>query len=126
MTTRLGLARRANQPEPVKSQNQKYFALPEFRFTLFTIPSQAHLRDVSRSSRYVGHGMRWAAAASGDLHRTKTLQRTAKSCGPGAATLASIRPGCAGAATVTKKAAHRGEHEANRQTIARGKPGLSG
>ena len=30
----------------------------------------------------------------------------------------------AGAATVTKKAAHRGEHEGNRQAIARGKPGL--
>ena len=28
----------------------------------------------------------------------------------------------AGSATVTKNAAHRGEHEASRQTIARGKP----
>jgi hypothetical protein len=28
----------------------------------------------------------------------------------------------AGSATVTKNAAHRGEHEANRKTIARGKP----
>src|SRR5207237_5301876 len=54
------------------------------------------------------------------------LPRTAKSCGPGAATLASIRPACAGAATVTKKAAHRGEHEGNRKTIARGRPGCSG
>src|SRR5437660_12062879 len=31
-------------------------------------------------------------------------------------------PACAGVATVTKNAAHRGEHEGNRQTIARGKP----
>ena len=31
-------------------------------------------------------------------------------------------PACAGEATVTINAAHRGEHEANRQTIARGKP----
>src|SRR6185312_1999614 len=31
-------------------------------------------------------------------------------------------PACAGVATVTRNAAHRGEHEANRQTIARGKP----
>src|SRR5262245_29941374 len=60
------------------------------------------------------------------VHRTKRHQRTAKSCGPGAATLASIRPACAGAATVTKKAAHRGEHEGNRKTIARGKPGCFG
>jgi hypothetical protein len=28
----------------------------------------------------------------------------------------------AGSATVTKNAAHRGEHEGNRKTIARGKP----
>jgi len=41
----------------------------------------------------------------------ETWQRTAKSCGPGAATLASIRPACSGSATVTIKAAHRGEHE---------------
>jgi hypothetical protein len=31
-------------------------------------------------------------------------------------------PASAGMATVTKNAAHRGEHEANRQTIVRGKP----
>src|ERR1700752_1590965 len=58
--------------------------------------------------------------------RTKTQQRPAKSCGPGAATLASIRPACAGTATVTIKAAHRGEHEVSRQTIAWGKPGCPG
>src|SRR5207253_6249086 len=55
-----------------------------------------------------------------------TLQRTAKSCGPGAATLASIRPACAGLATVTIKAAHRGEYEVSRKAIARGKPGCPG
>src|SRR6202008_4680198 len=56
----------------------------------------------------------------------KRSQRTAKSCGPGAATLASIRSACAGTATVTIKAAHRGEHEGNRKTFARGKPGCPG
>src|SRR5262245_49347472 len=40
--------------------------------------------------------------------------------------LASIRPACAGAATVTIKAAHRGEHEVSRKTIALGKPGCFG
>src|SRR5919201_507551 len=58
--------------------------------------------------------------------QAKRPWRTAKSCGPGAATLASIRPACAGLATVTIKAAHRGEHEGNRKTIARGKPGCLG
>src|ERR1700709_1632093 len=58
--------------------------------------------------------------------RTKSLRRTAKSCGPGGATVASIRPACAGLATVTRNAAHRGEHEVSRQTIARGKSGCLG
>jgi hypothetical protein len=72
-------------------------------------------------------GLRWTLRRqAGFSRRTKTPQRTAKSCGPGAATLASIRPACAGAATVTIKAAHRGEHEGNRKTIARGKPGCFG
>jgi hypothetical protein len=60
---------------------------------------------------------RWARDAmaagwrSGDPFTwAKRRWRTAKSCGPGAATLASIRPACAGTATVTTKAAHRGEH----------------
>src|SRR4030095_1257207 len=66
------------------------------------------------------------AVASGAWTGRKRWQRTAKSCGPGAATLASIRPACAGTATVTKKAAHRGEREVSRQTIARGKPGCLG
>jgi hypothetical protein len=35
-------------------------------------------------------------------------------------------PARAGMATVTKNAAHRGEHEGNRKTIARGKPGCLG
>src|SRR5262245_47675698 len=66
--------------------------------------------------------MRWAQLSQRRMGRL----RTAKSCGPGAATLASIRPACAGTATVTIKAAHRGEHEGNRKTIARGKPGCLG
>src|SRR5689334_23493231 len=58
--------------------------------------------------------------------QARTRQRTAKSCGPGAATLASIRPARAGTATVATKAVHRGEHGVSRQTIARGKPGCLG
>src|SRR5690349_24155937 len=58
--------------------------------------------------------------------QAKTRRRTAKSCGPGAATLASIRPARAGTATVATKAVHRGEYEVSRKTIARGKPGCLG
>jgi len=38
------------------------------------------------------------------------VSRTAKSCGPGAATLASSRVVSPTSATVAKQAAHRGEH----------------
>src|SRR5438128_2609092 len=65
------------------------------------------------------------AASGGVTRRAKRPRRTAKSCGPGAATLASIPLARAGAATVTRKAAHRGEHERSRKTIARGKPARS-
>ena len=66
------------------------------------------------------------AVASGMLAcRTKALQRTTKSCGPGAATLASSRRNDL-PVTVAKQAAHRGEHEISRKAIARGKPGCPG
>src|SRR5262249_34131153 len=84
------------------------------------------MRDVRAIVTQRGAGCDRTPASSGDLHRTKRSQRTAKSCGPGAATLASILSARAGTATVTIKAAHRGEHEASRQTIARGKPGCLG
>ena len=46
-----------------------------------------------RIARFVGRGMRWPSRASGGFTRAKRLRRTVKSCGPGAATLASI-PAC--------------------------------
>src|SRR3954467_14539561 len=67
------------------------------------------------------------AVASGGLARlTKRSQRTAKSCGPGAATVASILREDIPQTTVTINAAHRGEHEVSRKAIARGKPGCLG
>src|SRR5436190_17433651 len=53
------------------------------------------------------------------------LTRTAKSCGSDAPMLASsLREEAQ--ATVSNKPGHRGEHEGNRKTIARGMPGRSG
>src|SRR3954465_15714464 len=52
--------------------------------------------------------------------------RTAKSCGPDASTLASSFAEVILLATVTNKPDHRGDHEGNRKTIARGMPGCSG
>src|SRR5205085_9315295 len=86
----------------------------------------AALRDASRSSRNVARVAMDAVASGGLARRAKRPQRTAKSCGPGAATVASIPLARAGWATVTTNAAHRGEHEVSRQTIARGKPGCLG
>src|SRR3954462_10768106 len=67
-----------------------------------------------------------AAASGGFACRTKRSRRTAKSCGPGAATVASILREDIPQTTVTKNAAHRGEHEVSRKAIARGKPGCLG
>ena len=96
--------------------------IPQIRtiFPPIPCPQKGTLRD--RHGTLARDAMD-AASVRRFLRRTKRQLWTAKSCGPGAATLASIRPACAGAATVTKKAAHRGEHEGNRKTIARGRPG---
>src|SRR5262249_60870118 len=48
-------------------------------------------RDVSRSSRYVGRRMRWTLRRQVFFTGRKRPQRTAKSCGPDAATVASSR-----------------------------------
>src|SRR5689334_3630517 len=63
-------------------------------------------------------GLRWTLAASGGFFLPdETSRRTVKSCGPGAATLASIRPASAGLATGATKAVPRGEREVSRQTL---------
>jgi hypothetical protein len=70
--------------------------------------------------------MRWTLRRqAGSSRRTKTPQRTAKSCGPGAATLALSRrsnPSVTGA----RKAASPGRARISCKTIARGKPGCLG
>jgi hypothetical protein len=58
-------------------------------------------------------------------HRTKRSQRTAKSCGPGAATLA-LPAGACSRKTGARKAASPGRARISRKTIARGKPGCLG
>jgi hypothetical protein len=109
----------------VKPLDEKYSALPQFGFTLlisglaltegrFAIVTIRRARDAMD------------AAASGDLHhRTKTPQRTAKSCGPGAATLA-LRARFRSRTTGARKAASPGRARISRKTIARGKPGCLG
>jgi hypothetical protein len=67
-----------------------------------------------------------AAVASGDLHRTRRPQRTAKSCGPGAATLALRRREVSRRQRGARKAASPGRARISRKTIARGKSGCLG
>jgi hypothetical protein len=66
-----------------------------------------------------------AVASGGFSCRTKTRQRTVKSCGPGAATLAlrrsELQRGHGG-----KKGRSPGRARISRKTIARGKPGCLG
>ena len=81
------------------------------------------LRGVSWSSRHVGAG------GDGPLWRqvlvcpAKRLWRPVKSCGPGAATLASIRHCLCGAGNGDNKGRSPGRARISRQTIARGRPG---
>src|SRR5436305_13401478 len=64
--------------------------------------------------------MRWTLLLQARVSAwTNEQERTAKSCGPGAATLAlSLRSDLH--VTVAKKPAHRGEHEVSRKAIAQG------
>ena len=106
-------------------------AVKRFLFTGIPIyvispPSPCHREGRFAIVTKRGAGCDGPLPASGVLHPTKRRRRTAKSCGPGAATLASIRPACAGPATGARKAVPRGEREVSRQTIARGRPGCPG
>ena len=87
-------ARRANQlglPESGQALETKIFLFTRILICVIDPPSPCHQRDVSRSSRNVARVAMDACGVRRDFsRRTKTLQRTAKSCGPGAATLASI------------------------------------
>ena len=118
--------RRANQPKSVKPQRRKYFALPEFRFTVEIASARAAMRDVSRSSR---SGVRVAMGRSRRQvirHPAKRWRRPAKSCGPGAATLASIHAALWWRGNGDNKGRSPGRARISRQTIARGKPGCLG
>jgi hypothetical protein len=72
----------------VKPQNQKYFAFPEMQI-MALIPSSRPTRGAFRDRHdALGWGCDGRFGVRRFLRRTKTSRRTAKSCGPGAATLA--------------------------------------
>jgi hypothetical protein len=89
-------------------------------------PSRAHLRDVSRSSRYVGRRMRWTLWRQADLSPDETFAADGEVVwfwrrDPGATSVGSFPP-----ATGARKAASPGRARISRKTIARGKPGCLG
>jgi hypothetical protein len=104
-----GFRRRRAVPAPVQIIRKSGLTIPQIR-TIFRFSPRHHEGRSRESSRNV---VRVAMAAAGVrcfVHQAKRWQRTVKSCGPGAATLASIPPPGGGVATVTIKAAHRGEY----------------
>jgi hypothetical protein len=122
-------ARRANQllfpGNLVKRQNKKYSAFQNTQISGICSPVPPNEgRSADRHDTSGWNAM--DAAMPRFLCATTAKLRTAKSCGPGAATVASILREDIPQTTVTINAAHRGEHEGNRNTIAWGKPGLSG
>jgi hypothetical protein len=100
---------------------QKYSASLSTQITRITprvSPDERGARE--RHERAVGcGGRRWR-------ERRARLRRTAKSCGPDVAVLASSPRGRKRLADDGgKRAVLRGEHEASRQAIAQGRPGCS-
>jgi hypothetical protein len=107
---------------------QKYFSLPEFRFPLYIAPSRTPQEGRCASSRY-----RWARDAMAACWRQvidspgrNGSSRTAKSCGPGAATLASIPAGLCWRGNGDNKGRSPGRARISRKPLARGKPGCPG
>jgi hypothetical protein len=82
-------ARRANHPVSCQGRKSKYFSLPEFRFTVSTMPSRAHGGTFRDRHDTQGAGCDGRCERQVIFTGRKRWQRTAKSCGPGAATLAS-------------------------------------
>jgi hypothetical protein len=72
----------------VKSQNQKYFAFPEMQIRVLVSPTRP-ARGAFRDRHVALGGAVMDALASGAFASDETSKRTAKSCGPGAAMLAS-------------------------------------
>ena len=103
----------------VKPRNQKYFAfhVGQINGTSFArlAPARGAYHD-RHDTLDAGCGGRFCSGAQA---RTNEQERTAKSCGPGAAMLA-LSLQCFLQVTVAKKPAHRGEHEVSRKAIAQG------
>ena len=114
-------------PESCQALETKIFHFTEILICVInpTSPCRHEGRFAVVTKR--GAGCDGTQLASGDPSPDETLSSVRRS-----RVVLAPRPwrlslrACAGGATVTKKAAHRGELEVSRKTIARGKPGCLG
>ena len=86
----------------------KIFRFSEYALHAITASPRAPGGRIAIANGSLGAGCDGRRPASVISPDETPGRRTAKPCGPGAATVASIRPACAGTATVTRTAAHRG------------------
>ena len=102
---------------------------------LFKIPKSVAYADpfrfvkrgrIARSSRTSGRNAMDAVMRRVSYARRPAKLRTAKSCGPGAATVASIHAGPCWRGNGDNQRRSPGRARISRQTIARGKPGCLG
>jgi hypothetical protein len=120
------IARRANHQSAVKPRVRKYFALPEFGFTVsnrYPGPSEGTFRDRHDT---LGRGCDGRCGVRRFVRRTRTLAAYGEVVwswrrDPGATPAGVILP-----ATGARKAASPGRARISRKTIARGKPGCPG
>ena len=88
----------------------------------YTSPRPVLLRrGVARRHETLGAGCDGRRGVRWLIHRAKTPRRTAKSCGPGAATLASIPAGLCGRGNGDNQGRSPGRSRISRKPISRGK-----
>jgi hypothetical protein len=128
-------ARRANHVVSCQALKAKIFCFTVILICGISLAVPRPRRDVSRSSRYAGHGMRWTRQSQAyrlDFRKGSRSAAGRKAAAYGevvwswrrdpGATLAGILPLTTGA----RKAASPGRSRISRKPIARGKPGCPG
>ena len=101
----------------LSTPSRKNFPLPSSGKSVIQICPSRPIRGALRTSRT----LRWDAVdADAGGRRTPGTRGRAKSCGPGAPTLASsFREARFSGVTVAKEPGHRGEHEVSRKPLRR-------
>ena len=116
----------ANTPPVCQALRRKTILFKRILICRMNSPSPRRHEGRSRDRHATWCGLRWAAAGVRCVeHQAKRWQRTVKSCGPGAATLA-LRWREFSAGNGGKKGRSPGRVRISRKTIARGKPGCLG